>query len=619
MDPRNFLLELPRLIKQVLAMLVDASIALLATYVAYYLRIDSLALPVDNQQASYWCAVLFSIPIFYYFGMYRIIFRYADIDSVRMIAKAHFVYGLIYFSFFAALKLTDVPRSVGVIQPILSFIAILLLRELLKTALYLSFNKVLVEKKNILIFGVTESSISIATYLRTKKEYQLIGFVDDSKNNLGQKINGYRVWPKKNLDELLDSHSNVEVMLSTHGLGRSDRSILIDKFSQKNIRVRLIPEIADIAGGHVSIVDLKEVSIEDILDRDIVPPDGRLLQKDILNKVVMVTGAAGSIGSELVRQILPLRPKKIILLDHSEYGLYQMGNELSKNYTSESFKLVLLDIADVIGLERTLSDFPINTIYHAAAYKHVPIVESNVLAAVKNNIFGTLNLVQKSIEYHVDKFVLISTDKAVRPTNVMGATKRIAELVLQAHSHITNSHKIVFTMVRFGNVLNSSGSVVPKFRKQIAEGGPITITDKEVTRFFMTIPEAAQLVIQAGALSQGGDVYLLDMGAPVKIWDLATKMITLSGLRPKDSENFSGDIEIKEIGLRPGEKLYEELLITGDLNSTSHPKIFQANEEFMTWAMLEIKLVAMEQAIKVNDQTSLISLLQELVPGFSRQ
>jgi FlaA1/EpsC-like NDP-sugar epimerase len=448
-------------------------------------------------------------------------------------------------------------------------------------------------------------------------EMQVIGFLDDDARLHGHVLNGQPIYNPKDLSDLVNTLTISDVLLALPSISRKRRNDIISTIRSAHVSVRTLPSVTDLAQGKVSVSDLRELDIDDLLGREPVTPNHLLLTKNITQKVVLVTGAGGSIGSELCRQIINLDPDTVLLIEQSEYALYAIHQELSEKLINRPVTLVPL-LASVQNLERMqeiMATWRPNTVYHAAAYKHVPLVEHNPAEGIKNNVLGTLRTAQAAAEYGVSDFVLVSTDKAVRPTNMMGASKRLAEMILQAMA--ANSTATKFSMVRFGNVLGSSGSVVPKFRQQIRDGGPITLTHAEVTRYFMTIPEAAQLVIQAGALAKGGDVFVLDMGQPVRIIDLARRMIELSGLNVKDQACPEGDIEIAITGLRPGEKLYEELLIGDNPRPTSHPRIMMAQEEFLPWPALSEHLEFLQAALSVNDVMRLRTMMESLVSGFT--
>jgi FlaA1/EpsC-like NDP-sugar epimerase len=448
-------------------------------------------------------------------------------------------------------------------------------------------------------------------------EMQVVGFLDDDDRLHGHVLNGLAIYAPDDLPHLVASLSVSDVLLAMPGIGRKRRNEILAQMRSAHVSVRTLPSVTDLAQGKVSVSDVRELDIDDLLGREPVMPNHILLSKNITGKVVLVTGAGGSIGSELCRQIISLAPTKLLLVEQNEFALYFIHQEIEAKLADAATVLIplLASVQDIERMREIISTWSPVTIYHAAAYKHVPLVEHNPAAGVKNNVLGTLCVARAAAEHAVADFVLISTDKAVRPTNIMGASKRLAEMVLQALAETGSKTK--FCMVRFGNVLGSSGSVVPKFRQQIRDGGPITLTHAEITRYFMTIPEAAQLVIQAGAMARGGDVFVLDMGQPVKIMDLARRMIELSGLSLRDEHNPEGDIEIEIAGLRPGEKLYEELLIGDNPKPTPHSRIMKAHEEFMAWTELERKLNALELALQVNDVGVIRAMLTELVAGYT--
>ena len=473
------------------------------------------------------------------------------------------------------------------------------------------------ERINVLIYGAGAAGRQLTIALTQSAEYNPVAFMDDNNELNRQSINGIDVISRDGLEHLIETKNVTEVLLAIPSLTRAKRNEIINYLEPYALLVRSLPGVSEIAQGKVKVADLREVSVKDLLGRDSIVSSKELLSLNITNKVVMVTGAGGSIGRELCRQILYLKPQALILFERSEIALYNIDKELG-NKTMSSTKIlpILGSVSNRNRLSQIMKRFDVHTIYHAAAYKHVPMVESNNAEGVSNNIFGTLNCAQVAIDHGVDTFVLISTDKAVRPTNTMGATKRVAELVLQA---LALKRKTRFSMVRFGNVLDSSGSVVPLFKEQIKGGGPITVTDPEILRYFMSIPEAVELVIQAGAMGEGGDLFVLDMGEPVRILDLARKMIRLSGLMVKDKLNPGGDIEIKYTGLRPGEKLYEELLIGDNVSETDNPMIMCAKEEMLAWDDLKLILDGLEKAVDSGDQDKLRQLLIKAVPGFKPQ
>jgi FlaA1/EpsC-like NDP-sugar epimerase len=479
----------------------------------------------------------------------------------------------------------------------------------------------------VLIYGAGSAGRQLAAALKTSPELVVVGLLDDDDRLHGQVLNGLKIYDPATLLDLVAKLRVTQVFLALPSASRARRNEILELVRSARVQVRTLPGVLELAQGKVQVSDLKELDIEDLLGRDPVPPNPLMMAKNITGKVVMVTGAGGSIGSELCRQIVKAGPAALLLVELTEFALYAIENELQSLLLEESpvdVRLVplLANVRDASRMDEILRTWKPHTVYHAAAYKHVPLVEHNPAEGVKNNVLGTLNTAQLAAVHGVSDFVLISTDKAVRPTNVMGTSKRLAEMVLQAQAAVLQgqvqgqSGKTRFSMVRFGNVLGSSGSVVPLFRKQIKDGGPITLTDERITRYFMTIPEAAQLVIQAGAMASGGDVFVLDMGEPVKIIDLAKRMVELSGLALKDEANPNGDIAIAVTGLRPGEKLYEELLIGDNPLPTSHPRIMKAHEDFLPWEELQAKLGGLGLALDANDVPLIRTLLKDLVPGY---
>jgi FlaA1/EpsC-like NDP-sugar epimerase len=508
----------------------------------------------------------------------------------------------------------DMPRTVILIFWFVSSILIIIMRFLYKGYLY-SWDNFVNDRKPTIIYGAGSAGAQIVESLRKNHEYAPIAFIDDEKSKQGTFINFTRIYPFSDLKDIIKKRKVKAILLAIPSLSEQRKRDLLKKLSKYPVEVKLLPSLSEIVSGRVSIENIRHVQVEDILGRTPVKPKTSLLKKNITGKNVLVTGAGGSIGSELCRQILKLKPNKIVLFEHSEFNLYSIDYELtSLGEKNCEIIPVLADVKSINKVENAIKENKIDTIYHAAAYKHVPMVEKNTVEGVFNNVMGTYNVAVCARDNNVENMVLISTDKAVRPTNVMGASKRFSELVLQAlNSEESNT---CFSMVRFGNVLDSAGSVVPLFRRQIKEGGPVTVTHAKVTRYFMSIPEAVQLVLQAGAMAKGGDVFVLDMGEPVRILDLAHRMINLSGLSPITSENPEGDIKIKFTGLREGEKLYEELLIGKDVVQSKHPQIMQANEDFLSWQ----KVSSLIEDIKTNheklDDDSMRNVLIENVEGY---
>jgi FlaA1/EpsC-like NDP-sugar epimerase len=481
--------------------------------------------------------------------------------------------------------------------------------------MFLSNYKTSKSKTSVLIYGAGSAGRQLLISLENNLEMKVKGFLDDNPQFHKQKILGQTVYDPLNIEKLIFKKNIDLVLLALPSITRQKRNQIINNLNKYKVVVKTLPSIQDIVDGKVSVSDIKDLTIEDLLGREQVQPNLELLSKNITSKAVMVTGAGGSIGSELSRQIIKLNPKKLLLIELNEFALYKISEELRNK--SQNIKIIplLVNVQNSSRLEEVFKTFNIDTIYHTAAYKHVPLVEENICESVKNNVFGTLITANAALKYNISNFVLISSDKAVRSTNVMGATKRLAEICVQSIYENKNQHS-KFAIVRFGNVLESSGSVIPKFKKQLKEGGPITLTHPDVTRYFMTIIEASQLVIQAGAMSEKCEVFVLDMGESVKIKDLIDKMIKLSGLSIKDSKNIDGDIEIKIIGLRPGEKLYEELLIGDNPQKTHHKKIQKAKDPFILFKNLKIDLDNLSNLIEDNKVEKVKAMLSKLVPSY---
>lgn len=611
-------IALPRYAKRLVVICVDATLGVFALWLAYYLRVGEFIPLAGNALIAAYVGVGLSIPIFMYSGLYRAIFRYSGWPAMLAVAKAVFIYGIFYAAIYTAVSFQDVPRTVGIIQPLLLFILVGATRALARIWLGDRYEKILRHSKApaVLIYGAGSAGRQLAAAIRNSYEMKVAGFVDDDKKLHGQILNGLKIYNPVDLPGLIDSLQIRDVYLAMPAISRVRRNNILKDIGALHVAVRTLPAVSEIASGKIEVSDLKELDIDDLLSREPVSPNECLLKKSIANKVVLVTGAGGSIGSELCRQVLQAKPRTLLMLDQSEYALYAIHQELSVKVAGIEMNVIPLlgSVVNENRIREVMGTWSIDTVYHAAAYKHVPLVEHNPVEGIRNNVFGTLTLANLASEYEVKDFVLISTDKAVRPTNVMGASKRLAEMVLQALALETETTN--FTMVRFGNVLGSSGSVVPRFREQIKNGGPVSLTHQDVTRYFMSIPEAAQLVLQAGAMSQGGDVFVLDMGEPVKILDLARKMIELSGLSIKNDKNPDGDIEIEITGLRAGEKLFEELLIGSNPERTIHPRIMVARERLICWRDLEPRLSELDLALRLNNAFEIREILQKLVQGY---
>jgi FlaA1/EpsC-like NDP-sugar epimerase len=613
-------LGLPRLAKRIVVLLLDLSLCVLTVWLAYYLRLGEFVSLSGNALIAIGVSICLALPIFIISGLYRAIFRYSGWPALLTVTHAVAIYGLLYASIFTAIGIQDVPRTIGIIQPILLLLFVGASRAFAQVWLggqYITILKRSARPK-VLIYGAGSNGRQLVAAMANSHEMLVVGFLDDDDRLQGHVLNGLPIYSPVDLASLVTTLSISNVLLALPNVTRKRRNDILNLIRMAHVSVRTLPSMTDLAQGKVSIADVRELDVDDLLGREPVIPNHILLAKNVHKKVVMVTGAGGSIGSELCRQITMVGPAKLLLIEHSEFALYSIHKELEEKLKNMDIALVplLASAQDEDRMREIISTWHPDTVYHAAAYKHVPLVEHNPAAGIKNNVLGTLYTAQAAAENGVTDFVLISTDKAVRPTNVMGASKRLAEMALQALAADTKYAATKFSMVRFGNVLDSSGSVVPKFRQQIRDGESITLTHPEVTRYFMTIPEAAQLVIQAGAMAKGGDVFVLDMGQPVKIMDLARRMIELSGLIVRDEQNPDGDVEIEITGLRPGEKLYEELLIGDNPQSTLHPRIMRAQEEFIPWSEFEHKLKSLEIALNVNDVGVIRLMLQQLVAGY---
>ena len=612
------LLGLPRVAKRFVVLSVDLGLCVLTVWLAYYLRLGELSALSGSALWAVGASIGIAIPIFIVSGLYRAIFRYSGWPALLAVARAVGIYGLLYASCFTAIGIAGVPRTIGLIQPILLLLFVGTSRSLARVWLGDQYLNILkhASRPKVLIYGAGKTGRQLAAAMVNSHEMQVAGFLDDDNRLHGNVLNGQSIYNPADLDDLATTLNISDVLLAMPRLSRRRRNEILGQIRVAKVAVRTVPSVTDLAQGKVSISDLRELDIDDLLGRESVMPNHILLSMNVRSKVVMVTGAGGSIGSELCRQIFSVGPSRLLLIEQSEFALYSIHQELDEKLAGRDIVLVplLASVQDDERMREIMSTWRPDTVYHAAAYKHVPVVEHNPAEGIKNNVLGTLRTAKAAAESGVVDFVLISTDKAVRPTNIMGASKRLAEMVLQALA--ANSLGTKFSMVRFGNVLGSSGSVVPKFRQQIRDGGPITLTHPEITRYFMTIPEASQLVIQAGSMAKGGDVFVLDMGHSVKIMDLACRMIELSGLSVKDEQNPEGDIEIEITGLRPGEKLYEELLIGDNPQPTQHARIMKAHEEFLPWSALQQRLVELMAAVDANDVPHMRALIQQLVPGY---
>ncbi len=621
---KRVLLNTPRRVKQLSVVMADLCMGWVSVLVAVNFRFES-SVPLGSMHVWLFAvAVGFFLPIFMVTGLYRAIFRYTGLQVVFSLNKALTLYTALYMTVFTLIGVSSVPRSLGLAQPMV--FAFLVMSSRLFVRYWLGgvgLKARLQVARPVLIYGAGSAGRQLANSIYQSQELVAVGYVDDDDRLHGHSLNGLTIYNPHVLAQVVADKQVGEVYLALPSVPRKRRNEIIEALKPLPVKVLTLPGLMDLTSGKVAVSDLKELDIEDLLGRESVPPSPLLMGKNITHKAVVVTGAGGSIGSELCRQILKVQPAVLLLVESSEFALYQIEMEL-RNALAElperrtQLVALLASVQDEPRMAQIMRAWRPHTVYHAAAYKHVPLVEHNPAEGIRNNVWGTLTVAQQAQAHGVKNVVLISTDKAVRPTNIMGATKRIAEMGLQALAagQVAGSAGTTFSMVRFGNVLGSSGSVVPLFRRQIAEGGPITLTDERITRYFMTIPEAAQLVIQAGAMASGGEVFVLDMGESVRIMDLACKMIELSGLKVQDATTPDGDIAIEVTGLRPGEKLYEELLIGENPQPTQHPRIMKANEEFLPWAEYHAQLEQLQIALKVHNVPEMRHLIGQLVAGY---
>ena len=608
------IIDLNRYAKRTIAIITDIGLCIFCTWLAFYLRLEQFIRINDVTTLAVEISVLIAIPIFWLMGLYKTIFRFAGLPILFTVFLATFTYALLYFAVISIYGIQGIPRSIGIIQPILLFLAISASRISIKFLFLTNFKKSK-NKTSALIYGAGSAGRQLLVSLENHLEMVVVGFLDDDTQFHSQNILGQTVYDPLNIEKLINKKNIDIILLALPSISRKKRNQIINRLNKFKIIVKTLPSVQDIVDGKVSVSDIKDLNIEDLLNREQVQPNLELLSKNTNSKVVMITGAGGSIGSELSRQIIKLKPKKLILIELSEFALYKIVEELKS--INQSIKIIplLINIQNQSKIEEVFKTFNIDTIYHAAAYKHVPLVEENICESIKNNVFGTFILSQAALRHNTANFVLISSDKAVRSTNIMGATKRLAEICVQSLYENQNK-KSKFAIVRFGNVLESSGSVIPKFKKQIKEGGPVTLTHPDVTRYFMTLTEASQLVIQAGAMAEKCEVFVLDMGESVKINELIDKMIKLSGLSIKDEKNLDGDIEIKITGLRPGEKLYEELLIGDNPQKTYHEKIQKAQDPFTLFNKLKVDLDLLSNLIEENKVEEVKHMLKNLVPSY---
>lgn len=621
----SYISKLSRRVKEITVLFIDILIAIFTTWISFFIRLDLevFLFPSGNTLIPFAISILIFIPIFFLFRIYNSMFRYFDIKNMQIIFYASFSYSLIFFIIIFYLKIPQVPRSIGIIQPIIFFMCIFISR-IIFTNIFNSIDKN--EKKSrILIYGAGKAGAQASALFTDTNKYEVIGFIDDDTSKIGRKIFQYQIFNKNKIQLLNQKFKIDQVIIAISNIKDEEKNKILMNLGHHDISIKILPNVNQFVNSNISLSDFKEISVLDLIEkRNSRGTD--VLGIEFINKKILITGAGGSIGSELCKQIIKYKPQEIIIIDNSEFNLYQIEKKIS-TYIKDN-KLNTHIIAKLISISNKKSVTNIfkktkpNYVFHAAAYKHVPIVENNITESVENNYLGTVNIVDAAIENNCDRFVLISTDKAVRPTNIMGATKRLAEMYLQASNEALNkSKKIKLSIVRFGNVLDSSGSVVPIFRQQITNGGPITVTHPEVTRYFMTIPEAAKLILQSSILSEGGEVFLLDMGKPIKILDLAIKMLQLSGYKRNNKifSNEKNQIEIIYTGLRPGEKLYEELMIDNDNSKRINDNILVANEKFIKIKDLKIINETISDYIDNDNSEKMIDIIKENIKEFNHK
>ena len=606
--------NLERIYKQIIMLFVDVATLLFALWLAFVLRIGE-PFPTEYIYPSWWLFIaipVIMIPLFVKLGLYRAVLQYMGIKVITTTFQATTIACLIVGFLMWFFREPNLPRSVLPIFWLIVNIAVIASRFLFKGYLY-SWDSFINSRKQTLIYGAGNAGVQLVESLKKSTVYAPIAFIDDDKEKQGTILNYLEVFPFDKIDFLIKKKEAKVLLLAVPSVSEKQRTQILKRLTKYPLEVKVLPSLDKIVNGIVNLDAIKHVEVADILGRDSVEPNQSLLERNILGKNILITGAGGSIGSELSRQVMKLSPKKVVLMDNSEFNLYNIHLELASKGFSIEIIPSLCTVTNYHQLKQIIAQNNIQTIYHAAAYKHVPMVEMNIISGTYNNVIGTYNVARLADELEVANMVLVSTDKAVRPTNVMGASKRMSELILQAFS---DKSKCCFSMVRFGNVLESAGSVVPLFRNQIKAGGPVTVTHRNITRYFMSIPEAVELVLQSGAMAKGGDVFVLDMGEPIKIIDLAYKMIHLSGLTPIDNENPDGDIRIDFTGLRPGEKLYEELLIGSNVVQSEHPRIMQAKESKLSFDEVSHCVEVIKSARENQDERVVKELLLKYVDGY---
>lgn len=611
---RTYATSRTRPTKRWIAMLVDAALCAITCYAAIFLRLGFIPEHDTPYGVLVATSVGLALPIFWAVGLYREIFSQSGIRAIVNVARACTIYALPFAAIFTVLRVWGIPRTLSLIHPILLFVAVAASRLLARHWLFATGAPGAVRQRRVIIYGAGSAGRQLAGAITQSMEMVVVGYFDDDPILIGSVIDGVRIHDPADMARVVEGLAADEVLLALPSASRMRRNEIISAAARANAAIRTLPGLMDIAHGRVEIGHIRELDVEDLLGRSSVEPDVELMKRAIFGRTIMVTGAGGSIGGELCRQLAALEPSTLLLVDINEFGLYEIHRQLESRWAGVRLVPLLGSVSDEARVRDIIGTWAPDVIYHAAAYKHVPLVEHNPGEGIRTNVFGTFTLARVAARLEVPHFVLVSTDKAVRPTSIMGATKRAAELVLQALNQVSPQTR--FSMVRFGNVLGSSGSVVPLFRHQIRAGGPVTLTDWRITRYFMTVREAAQLVLQASAMATGGELFVLDMGQPVRIGELAKNMIQLSGLTVRSPENPHGDIEIAEVGLRPGEKLYEELLIGDNPTPSEHPRILKADEAFLPFDRLAQKLARLEEALAGGRVADQIAILHNLIPEF---
>ena len=592
----------------------DLIILIFSLWISFLLRFgDPLNVYLLDNVWLFFCIPIVAIPLFIKLGLYRSVLQYTGIKVITTSLTAITITCFAVTCFIYFFRDDDLPRSIIPIFWFVSNTFIITSRFILKGMIY-SWETSIKKRKRTIVYGAGNAGVQLIDSLKKSADYAPVAFIDDDQQKQGTIINYIQIFSFSEIHELIKKHDIKLILLAIPSASRRRRIEILKKLSKFALEVKILPSVDNIVNGEVTIDNIKHVDVEDILGRDPVKPQPSLLKRNISSKHILVTGAGGSIGSELCRQIIHLSPQKLILYENSEFNLYSIHQELISYNKQIEIIPILGTVTNYNQISHVISKYEINTIFHAAAYKHVPMVEMNISEGVYNNVIGTYYVAKASRDHNVENMTLISSDKAVRPANVMGASKRFAELILQALS--LSNPPTCFSMVRFGNVLDSAGSVVPLFREQIKQGGPVTVTHRNITRYFMSIPESVQLVLQSGAMAKGGDVFVLDMGEPIKILDLAYRMIHLSGLTPVDLQNPDGDIQIRFTGLRPGEKLYEELLIGDDVVQSEHPRIMQAREETIKLNILEEKILQIIDLRKDQNDIGIKEILINTINGY---